>query len=115
MLTDSWVLLVLRHRCVRYLNVASAKVQPGPLLPGQVSVTQEKYEAVALAQYTQLLTQYGDMAEVWFDGGMSNIPGFGELISSAQPRAGYFNGQVTEPPNNVVRSRASDDPQTVRC
>ena len=39
------------------------------------------------------------MAEVWFDGGMDNMqtlpPGaFADLISSAQPHAGYFGGTV---------------------
>ena len=37
-----------------YLNAASSVVQPGPLKPGQVSVTQKQYEAIALAQYTAL-------------------------------------------------------------
>ena len=42
----------------------------------------------------QLLTQYGDMAEIWFDGRMDHIPGFGELIQKAQPHAGYMGGTV---------------------
>ena len=77
-----------------YLNAASSVVQPGPLKPGQVSVTQKQYEAIALAQYTALLTRYGDLAEVWFDGGMDHLPGFSDLIRKAQPHAGYFGGTV---------------------
>ena len=75
-----------------YLNVGSGKVLPGPLLPGQVNVTQALYEKIALAQYTQLLTNYGEQAEVWFDGGMSVIPGFADLVLEKQPHAVYLNG-----------------------
>ena len=56
-----------------YLNAASSVVQPGPLKPGQVSVTQKQYEAIALAQYTALLTRYGDMAEEFLNSNLVPI------------------------------------------
>ena len=40
-----------------------------PLLPGQANVTQAEFEALALAQVNELWTEYGDLGEIWFDGG----------------------------------------------
>lgn len=83
-----------------YLNTADGKVQPGPLLPGQIEVTQDQYDAIALAQYGALLENYGALAEVWFDGGMDHIPGFSALLAKAQPHAAYMGGAASTP-NNV--------------
>ena len=39
-----------------YLNVQGHYVKDGPLLPGQQNVTQAQFEAIALAQVTELWT-----------------------------------------------------------
>jgi hypothetical protein len=51
------------------LNVQGGLVQPGPLTPGQVKVTQEQYEAIAIAQVKELWSKYPGLVELWFDGG----------------------------------------------
>ncbi len=52
-----------------YLNVHGHYVQNGTLLPGQQNVTQEQFEAIAEAQLTELWTSFGNLTEIWFDGG----------------------------------------------
>lgn len=84
-----------------YLNVGNGAVQPGPLLPGQVSVNQSTFDQIALTQYGELLENYGSLAEIWFDGGMDKIPGFGALLAKTQPDAVYFGGSAEVP--NAVR------------
>jgi alpha-L-fucosidase len=52
-----------------YLNAQSHNVRPpSTLLPGQASVTQAQYEDIAIAQMTELWTQFGDLTEIWLDG-----------------------------------------------
>lgn len=38
---------------------------------GQVAVTQDQYADIVSQQLTELWTNYGDLAEIWFDGGFS--------------------------------------------
>ena len=57
-----------------YLNVCHMKAGTcvdGPPLPGQHPVTQEEFESIAIAQLAELWTQYGNLTEIWFDGGYS--------------------------------------------
>ena len=50
-----------------YLNAAAGGlVKTGPLLPGQEKVTQAQFEALELAQLTELWSNYGELAETWF-------------------------------------------------
>jgi hypothetical protein len=35
-------------------------------LPGMYEVTQEQFEAICLAQVTELWSQYGNLSEIWF-------------------------------------------------
>ncbi len=49
---------------------------------------QEEYNSVYRKQLTELLTQYGDIKEVWFDGGLV-IP-VGKIISKHAPNAVVF-------------------------
>jgi len=78
-------------------------VQPGPLAPGQVGVTQEQYTEIEFAQLNELWTNYGDLFEVWFDGAF--LPAVHErlaaLIRSTQPHSNGFNGFGVSP--NPVR------------
>ena len=77
-----------------YLNVAYGKVMNNSLGPGQVKVSQDLYNRIALAQMTELWSNYGELSELWFDGGC--IPGLedaiGELSAKLQPRAVSFQG-----------------------
>lgn len=78
-----------------YLNVASGQVMNTSTLdPGQVRVSQDLYNKIALAQMTELWTNYGELSELWFDGGC--IPGLeeaiGALSNKLQPHAVYFGG-----------------------
>lgn len=79
-----------------YLNVAGGKVQSGPLVPGQGNVTQDTYGEIVLAQLRELWTNYGPLAEIWFDGDCATVPGLSqqiaELQSSLQPHAIAFQG-----------------------
>ena len=77
-----------------YLNVAQGKVMNTKLTPGQVNVTQELYNKIALAQMTELWSHYGELSELWFDGGCikgieKNIS---DLTANLQPHAVYFGG-----------------------
>lgn len=53
-----------------YLNVAGHTARPkSTALPGQAPVSQEEFEALALAQVSELWRNYGDLTEIWLDGG----------------------------------------------
>ena len=78
-----------------YLNAEGGKVQDTPLMAGQVSVSQELYEEIVLTQLTELWSNYGELAEVWFDGGCP-IPSINDRIAKLseklQPKAVFFQG-----------------------
>lgn len=78
-----------------YLNVFG-KVAKGSqgLLPGQVDVTQDQFEALAWAQLSELWQNYGNYSEVWLDGGypISMLKEIKENLSKWQPGATAFNG-----------------------
>jgi hypothetical protein len=63
-------------------------------LIGQVNVTQEEYEKIALTQLTELWTEFGDLTEIWFDGGYLSDIGekLRELLLEFQPHALGQNG-----------------------
>ena len=78
-----------------YLNSRYGVVLNTTLVPGQEKVSQEQYGKIVLAQMKQLWSNYGQLAEIWFDGACS-VPGINESISSLleqlQPHAVYFQG-----------------------
>lgn len=43
------------------------------LLPGQALVTQQQYEDICISLMTELWTQFGDMEEIWLDGGCGDL------------------------------------------
>ena len=47
------------------LDVRGHYVENGSLLPGQVKVTQQQFEAIALAQLTELWSTFGSLTEIW--------------------------------------------------
>ncbi len=52
---------------------------------------QEKYDAIYRQQLTEVLSRYGEMAEVWFDG--SNIVEAGDILKQYAPHAAIFQGK----------------------
>ena len=69
-------------------------VQPGPLLPNQIRVTQQEYNALVLAHLRELWTSYGKLEELWFDGGYDKAlkPNITSLLKELQPYAVVFGG-----------------------
>ena len=80
-------------------------VQPGLLLPNQIRVTQQEYNADVLAHLRELWTQYGALEELWFDGGYDAAlkPNITALLAELQPHAVVFGGVGLTP----VRERSS--------
>ena len=85
-----------------YLNVRHGTVHNGSLVPGQEKVSQELYGKIVLAQVRELWSNYGEISELWFDGGCS-VPGVSEQIAALQeelqPHAVFFQGCSKE--NNI--------------
>lgn len=52
--------------------------------------TQAKYDALYRQQLTEVLSRYGDMFEVWFDG--SNVIEVGDILKAHAPSAMIFQG-----------------------
>jgi hypothetical protein len=78
-----------------YENALGHVVQPpSTLLPGQVNVTQAQYEAIALGHVTELWTQFGNLTEIWLDGGCGSMcDAVGALVRRTTARgAAAFNG-----------------------
>jgi alpha-L-fucosidase len=87
-----------------YLNVARGQVLNSPLVPGQANVSQDLYGLIVLAQMRELWSNYGQISEIWFDGGCS-VPGTSDSISNLlltlQPEAVYFNGCPADQRNAI--------------
>jgi alpha-L-fucosidase len=87
-----------------YLNAISDNVRPASTaLPGQVVVTQDQFENISLAAITELWSRYGDLQEIWFDGGISQrissrvVP----LLKQLQPNAIAMGAGITNSPNDA--------------
>lgn len=52
---------------------------------------QTKYDALYRQQLTEVLSRYGDMFEVWFDG--SNVIEVGDILTTHAPKAMIFQGK----------------------
>ena len=52
---------------------------------------QEKYNAIYRQQLTEVLSRYGEMFEVWFDG--SNVIEVGDILREYAPKAMIFQGK----------------------
>ena len=65
------------------------------LLPGQVNVTHEGYEAMALEHLRELWTNYGNLTEIWFDGGYttSTLDRLKSMLEELQPDAAVWRGE----------------------
>lgn len=77
-----------------YLNVRGGAVQDAAqLLSGQARVSEEDYGEVVLGHLKELWTRYGNLTEVWFDGGLGRFfAPVSDMLRSLQPEAAVFNG-----------------------
>ena len=94
-----------------FLNVADFKVQdPATLMPGQARVTQAQFEDLAYAHMVELWTTFGNLTEVWLDGGCGLLcDRVDRLLKQAQPNALVFNGcGVSQSPIRWCGSEAAD-------
>lgn len=77
---------------------------PGLVQKGS-PVTQEEYNRIVEKQLTELWSNYGDMFEIWFDGGVLSKEQGGanvlSLVEKLQPNAVAFQGPYGHP--NLVR------------
>ncbi len=77
---------------------------PGIVQKGS-SVTQEEYNAIVTKQLTELWSNYGDLFEIWFDGGVLSKKEGGadvlSLVKKLQPNAIAFQGPYGHP--NLIR------------
>ncbi len=87
-----------------WLNVQDTHVRPGPLAPGQIPITQETYESIVLQQLEEIWVNYGQLLEIWFDGGYSASlkTGILALVEKYQVNASIFNGFGLT--NNSIRN-----------
>lgn len=85
-----------------YCNILLDHFLNQTLLPNQLNVTSEEYEKIVYAQVTELWSNYGELAEIWFDGGTFNYSeGLQALLTKLQPNAVTFQGPKGYP--NVIR------------
>jgi alpha-L-fucosidase len=82
-----------------YLNVGNHVAKKGPALPGQQLVTQDQFETIALAQVTELWTEFGNLTEIWFDGGYTSDmkSKITALLNKNQPNTNAFGGLGVTP------------------
>lgn len=83
-----------------YLHVDN----PG-IVQKDAPVTQEQYNEIVTRQLTELWSDYGDLFEIWFDGGVLS-PGQGgadvlSIVRKLQPNAIAFQGPYGHP--NLIR------------
>ena len=87
-----------------YLNVGGGFILNTSLVPGQANVSQSLYGKIVLAQMKELLTNYGPVTEIWFDGGCS-VPGIvdkvEEILAHLQPDAMIFNCDTCSKHNKI--------------
>lgn len=69
------------------------------LLAGQINVTHEEYETMALGHLKELWTNYGELTEIWFDGGYTNTTKnrIKDMLDQYQPNAIVWRGQGMTP------------------
>ena len=77
-----------------FLNVANGAVRNTTIAPGQVSITQATYEGIVMQQLTELWTTYGELDEIWFDGGFSpeQRAFLAQLMKQYQSNSSVFGG-----------------------
>ncbi|WP_263380104.1 alpha-L-fucosidase [Granulicella paludicola] len=63
---------------------------------------QKKYDAIYREQLTELLSEYGELVEVWFDGATATP--VGDILKKYQPHVAVFQG-----PNATIRWVGNED------
>jgi alpha-L-fucosidase len=85
--------------CNAYCNVDNPGViqnKDGKLSADEIKAAQEIYNNMVIKQLTELWTNYGDIFEIWFDGGCLPVeqggPDIASLLHKLQPNALVFQG-----------------------
>ncbi|MBW7892628.1 MAG: alpha-L-fucosidase, partial [Chitinophagaceae bacterium] len=77
---------------------------PGKVQPGG-PFTQQAYNKIVVQQLTELWSNYGELFEIWFDGGVLPVkeggPDLAPLLKQFQPDAVVFQGPSDA--NNLIR------------
>ena len=92
-----------------YCRVKRGVVVPGETKPGQMKVTQAEYDWFVVAHLTELWTNYGDLEEIWFDGGYHQTlkPTLTALLQKLQPNTVVFGGAGLN--SNALRWIGTED------
>ncbi|KAJ6023727.1 Glycoside hydrolase family 29 [Penicillium herquei] len=80
-----------------YLNVQDSDVRWDAWAPGQVNITNSTYDQIVYDQLSELWGNYGNLTEIWFDGGYSSSQKerVETLLQETQPQAVVFNACET--------------------
>ena len=84
-----------------YMNVQSHVAgHSKTILKGQKNVSQAEFERIALAQVAELWTNYGQLGEIWFDGGYGGDvgPAIRKLIQTQKLAVGFGGAGVIGSP-----------------
>ena len=78
-----------------YLNIKNHHFDKNYTIPGQVNVTKEDYEIMALAHLRELWTNYGNLTEHWFDFGYTESikQRLSHLLQELQPDMIVWKGE----------------------
>ncbi len=83
---------------------------PGKVVSGDPE-EQKRYNAIAIQQLTELWSNYGEVFEIWFDGGVMSPkdggPDIAPLLERLQPNAVVFQGPVDN--KNLLRWIGNED------
>ena len=86
---------------------------PGKVVSGDVA-EQKRYNEIVIQQLTELWSNYGDIFEIWFDGGVLPLaeggPDIAPLLNKLQPNAVVFQGPVEN--KNLLRWIGNEDGRT---
>ncbi len=63
------ILICFCNASLHYIHLFNIQVKNRTLQPGQVNITQQTYDNIVLQQLREIWTRYGDLDEIWFDGG----------------------------------------------
>lgn len=84
-----------------YLNVRDHQAgASSTVLPKQVNVSQSQFEHIALQQVAELWSNYGQLGEIWFDGGYGGDvgPAIKRLITRQKEAVGFGGSGVMDSP-----------------
>ena len=83
---------------------------PGKVVSGD-QAEQKRYNEIAIQQLTELWSNYGEIFEIWFDGGVmapkDGGPDIAPLLEKLQPKAVVFQGPVGN--KNLIRWIGNED------